>query len=127
MTDFEIVWAQYPKKTAKKVALKAWLKLKPDTALVQQMIDALTWQTQTDQWKRGIIPHMSTWLNQERFNDERPPSQRTVTPLPTGTDRQREAWKQIQALIAQGMDRREAILQVENALFPSEAPHGHTH
>jgi hypothetical protein len=82
MTDFDIVWQQYPRKTAKAVALKAWNKIAPDTATVQLMIDALTWQTQTDQWQRGIVPHFSTWLNQARWEDEGPSSvQRPPVPL----------------------------------------------
>lgn len=72
ITDFEVIWRQYPRHTAKVVARKAWRKLSPDTATVQQMIEALTWQTQTDQWRRGVIPHFSTWLNQARWEDERP-------------------------------------------------------
>ena len=127
MTDFEAWYVSYPKKVARKDALKAWNQLKPDAALQQKMHDTLRWQLQTPEWKRGIgIPYPATWIRGERWTDQ-PPPQRTVTPVPIGTDRQREAWKQIQALIAQGMDRREAILQVENELFPSEAPHGHTH
>ncbi len=86
MTDFDLVWAQYPRKTAKAVARKAWCKLSPDTALVQTMIDALGWQTQTSQWKRGVIPHFSTWLNQARWEDERPGSAHTVRQMASEDD-----------------------------------------
>lgn len=122
MTDFDIIWAQYPRKTAKSVARKAWSKLNPDAVLVQRMIDALTWQCQTDQWKRGIIPHMSTWLNQARYDDE---PLIAVGRVPTGTTKQQEALARINSLVSQGMDRRQAILQVENALWPSPDPHVH--
>ena len=84
-TDFDLVWAEFPRHTAKAVARKAWNKLNPDTETVQAMLDALVWQKKTDQWRRGVIPHLSTWLNQRRWEDERP-----ITVIPTAiTDEQR--------------------------------------
>lgn len=81
-TDFDLVWAQFPRKTAKAVARKAWNKLAPDTETVQAMLDALVWQKETAQWKRGIIPHFSTWLNQRRWEDEAPTCASCRPPVP---------------------------------------------
>ena len=81
-SDFDIVWNQYPRKTAKAAARKAWHKLAPDTETVQAMLDALVWQKETAQWKRGIIPHFSTWLNQRRWEDEAPACASCRPPVP---------------------------------------------
>ena len=73
VTDFELVWKSYPRRVGKGAARKAWAKLQPDTALVQQMLDALNWQRHQPQWLKDggtFIPHLSTWLNQERWSDE---------------------------------------------------------
>lgn len=73
VTDFELVWGLFPRKTAKAVARKAWRKLSPNAYTVQKMIDALAWQVSQPQWTKDggqYIPHFSTWLNQERWEDE---------------------------------------------------------
>ena len=73
MTDFDLFWQAYPRKTAKGLARKAWAKLAPDTATVQQMLDALVWQKLQPQWLKDggqYIPMPTTWLNQERWEDE---------------------------------------------------------
>src|SRR3990167_1656660 len=83
--DFQIFWDAYPRRHAKKDALKAWRQLRPSTETVQLILEALTWQTQTDQWKRGIIPLAGTYLRGERLEDERP-----ITAIPKAiTDEQR--------------------------------------
>ncbi len=76
-TDF---WTEYPRKTAQKAAEKVWRRLKPDETLRRRMMDALRLDKRSNQWSKGngeFIPHPSTWLNQERWNDERRP---TTTP-----------------------------------------------
>lgn len=73
VSDFELVWKAYPRKVGKGAARKAWNKLAPDAALVQKMLDALKWQVYQDQWSKdggAYIPHLSTWLNQERWDDQ---------------------------------------------------------
>ncbi len=68
-------WPFYPKKKAKDDALKAFLKRKPDQALVNLMLKALAWQTLTEDWvKEGgkFIPYPATWLNDGRWTDEQP-------------------------------------------------------
>jgi hypothetical protein len=69
--DFDRFWQAYPRKTAKDVARKAF----PGAlrrASVDTMIAALERQREWDQWRRGIVPHPATWLNQSRWNDEAP-------------------------------------------------------
>ena len=73
VSDFELVWKSYPRKVGKGAARKAWAKVQPDTALVQKMLDALNWQRTQPNWLKDggqFIPHLATWLNQERWDDE---------------------------------------------------------
>lgn len=70
--EFNEFWATYPRKTAKPLARKAFDKAIKKTTL-SVMLMALKWQKQSEQWLGGFIPHPSTWLNQERWDDEPPP------------------------------------------------------
>lgn len=79
---FDAFWSAYPRKTAKKRAAKAWRQLSPDPQLLDRMLAALAAQKAWDQWVRGIIPHPATWLNERRWEDERPPSQVSGRPDP---------------------------------------------
>lgn len=70
---FEIFWNAYPKKVGKKVAKKAWLKLKPTENLLNIMLKAIAICKLSRQWQSDdgrYIPNPSTWLNQERWKDE---------------------------------------------------------
>lgn len=69
---FEEFWRAYPRKTAKDAARKAWRKLAPDADLQALLAEALQRQAGWEQWRRGVIPHASTWLNQRRWEDEGP-------------------------------------------------------
>lgn len=74
--QFADFWKHYPRKTAKSMALKAWIKLNPSKELFDEMIFALDRQKQSRQWTEGegrFIPHASTWLNQERWTDDLAP------------------------------------------------------
>jgi hypothetical protein len=73
ITRFDRFWAAYPRKTGKDAARKAWNKLKPSEALLEQMLAALAWQVQQPDWLKDggqFVPHPSTWLNQGRWQDE---------------------------------------------------------
>lgn len=67
--SFDEFWNIYPVKKSKKTAEKKWVKLKPD---VQEIIisDIPKRFAEDDQWIKGFIPHPTTYLNQERWNDE---------------------------------------------------------
>ena len=70
---FERFWAAYPRKVGKGAAANAFKKIKPSEELVQKMLDAITAQNQSDQWKKDggqYIPNPATWLNQSRWEDE---------------------------------------------------------
>lgn len=69
---FEQFWKAYPKKTNKAFARKVFDKLKVDQALLDKMLKAIAAQIKTT-WKDKdpqYIPHPSTWLNGERWEDE---------------------------------------------------------
>lgn len=70
---FERFWFAYPKKTGKGDARKAFLKIKPSSALLERMLSALAAASASYQWQRDkgrFIPNPSTWLNQQRWEDE---------------------------------------------------------
>lgn len=70
---FDRFWSEYPNKTAKDAARKAFEKRKPDEHMLQKMLHALEQQRRSDQWIRDggqYIPHPATWLNQGRWMDE---------------------------------------------------------
>lgn len=70
---FDEFWEAYPRKTSKAEARKAWNKLKPNEELREKMLASIEAWKGTDQWREPrYIPHPSTWLNQERWNDEAP-------------------------------------------------------
>lgn len=60
-------WKAYPRKTAKTVALRSWKRVKGIE--LPALMAALQVQKETDQWRRGVIPHPATWLNQRRWED----------------------------------------------------------
>ena len=67
---FEEWWKSYPTgyKKGKKTALVAWNKVKPhaDTLIA----DVKNRAKNDQQWVGGFIPNPTTYLNQERWNDE---------------------------------------------------------
>lgn len=67
--DFDVFWQKYPNKKDKKKALQAWIKHKPDLTTV---LDALSWQVNSDSWQRGYVPMPSTYINGARWEDEKP-------------------------------------------------------
>ena len=70
---FDIFWAMYPRKEQKKKALAAWMKIKPDAQLNDEIIKGLQKFLTCEQWVKDdgrFIPHPTTWLNGERWRDE---------------------------------------------------------
>ena len=71
IADFDVFWAAYPRRQKKADAMKAWLKLQPDAALLATMLDALVWQKNQRGWQdKQFIPLPGTWLRAEQFTDE---------------------------------------------------------
>lgn len=70
ISDFDIFWKAYPKKTGKVKCLSLWKKIKPD---VNEILKTLSWQKSSEQWKKEggqFIPNPLTYLNQGRWMDE---------------------------------------------------------
>lgn len=68
---FDLFWNAYPRKTNKGFAKQIFQKLSVDQVLLDKMLLAIGQQKQSDQWKNPqYIPHPSTWLNGERWEDE---------------------------------------------------------
>ena len=68
---FEQFWASYPRKVGKLTAKRSWEKLSQENK--QKALEAIVehrkyWVAKGTDWE--FIPHASTWLNQERFEDE---------------------------------------------------------
>ena len=73
---FNLFWEAYPKKEDKKVAKIRFLNL--DKKSYPKIMEAIEIQKKTKQWQnRDFIPQPSTWLNQERWEDE----VQTITPI----------------------------------------------
>ncbi len=72
--EFEDVWRVYPRKVGKQAARKAWWKLVgTDRPAVSVIVSAIEKQRTWPQWTKDegqFIPHLATWLNQHRWEDE---------------------------------------------------------
>jgi hypothetical protein len=71
VSNFNNIWSIYPRKVNKRMSQKAFERLTAEEQ--QQAIDALPnhikyWKSQDTQL--AYICHLSTWLNQYRFEDE---------------------------------------------------------
>tara|TARA_R100000353_G_scaffold165253_1_gene126309 strand:+ start:462 stop:1154 length:693 start_codon:yes stop_codon:yes gene_type:complete len=67
---FTAVWETYPRKVGKGAAMKAWLKAVKKIS-EKDLLDAINAYIESIQGKdKQYIPHLSTWLNQERWMDE---------------------------------------------------------
>ena len=65
-------WTLYPRRVAKKDALKAWSRLKP----AQQMaaiVACAAWRRVWATKDLDYLPYPATWINGERWEDELPP------------------------------------------------------
>lgn len=68
--EFEETWKLFPRRTAKQKAWAAWKKLNGKRPPINVLLEAIEKQKQSRQWQEGIIPHLATWLNQHRWEDE---------------------------------------------------------
>ena len=71
--DFERVWKAYPKKVSKGQAKKTWLKINPSEQLIETMLSTIERAKTSEQWQKDngqYIPHLSTWLNAEGWEDD---------------------------------------------------------
>jgi hypothetical protein len=73
--QFNLLWSLYPKKINKQKAYKAFIKLKPNPELFKTIIKAIKKAKNSRQWQKdngAYIPHLSTYLNNHRWEDEIP-------------------------------------------------------
>ncbi len=69
-SQFDRFWAIYPRKEKKKDAQIVWKRKKLD-ALADLILNDVNARIQRHgAWKEGFIPHPTTYLNGERWNDE---------------------------------------------------------
>jgi hypothetical protein len=69
--DFETFWSEYPNKKNKKKALLTFTRI--STKQYPTILKALEQQKQSNDWIKDngrFVPHPTTWLNGERWNDE---------------------------------------------------------
>jgi hypothetical protein len=69
--SFDELWGMYPRKVAKRVAQKSFERLtqtEQAQALEAMPNHIIYWKSQDTQL--AYIPHLATWLNQYRFEDE---------------------------------------------------------
>lgn len=70
---FKIFWEVYPRKVARAAAERQWQRIRPNGELQQNILDGLRraiayWRSQGTE--KQFIPHASTWLNGQRWEDE---------------------------------------------------------
>ena len=70
---FERLWNVHPK-GGKEAAYKALEKLSPDESEVDRWIAKLEAYQESQKWREGISPNLSTWINQGYFDGEVPKS-----------------------------------------------------
>lgn len=69
-TLFDRFWVEYPNKKGKITAREKWKKKKLNDKFDQIMSKLLDYK-KTEKWQNiEFVPHPSTWLNQERWEDE---------------------------------------------------------
>lgn len=88
MSCFDDWWKVYPIKKAKKLCRQLWERENCE-ALAEQMIEHVQLMLEKDKlWKVGIgIPHPSTYIRQERWEDEPEIEQeRQTSELPADTN-----------------------------------------
>jgi hypothetical protein len=90
---FAAFWDSYPRRVAKKDARKAWAKLNPSPELAARIVAQLEWQVPAFKWdgeKSDFAPYPASWLNAERWNDERRQAPRTAVLSDSVADPMRE-------------------------------------
>ena len=67
---FPEFWAAYPVKKGRADALKKWKAKGLDPLADQIIAHVRKMEAEDDTWKRGFVPHGSTYINGERWTDE---------------------------------------------------------
>jgi hypothetical protein len=104
---FELFWSACPRKINKAKAREAFGRALKKTTL-DAMLSALEWQRELESWQErdadGVlryVPHPSSWLNGERWEDERPVKKNTaaIVPLTAGPTCGEcvEGWREVES------------------------------
>ena len=67
---FEAFWKVYPKKRKKKAASEIWVRKKLSSKTDRLVKDVINRNQCDERWLSGFIPDPTTYLNQERWEDE---------------------------------------------------------
>lgn len=68
--NFDLFWSAYPRKVKKKDSLVIWKRKKLDSKFQDLITDVKNRIQKDDAWKNGFIPHPTTYLRGERWNDD---------------------------------------------------------
>lgn len=81
--DFDAWWSQYPRKTAKANAQRAWRKMKPaDRAAALEALGDHVRSWRLRGTATEYIPHPASWLNGRRWEDDLTPATVGLRPNP---------------------------------------------
>ena len=78
MLDFEVIWAMYPRKVAKKEAKRVFKKKITTLAVFEKLKQSIrehissVWRENLAKNNLEYIPHLRTFLYQERWEDTLP-------------------------------------------------------
>jgi len=94
MTDFDTFWTFYPRKRAKRDALKAWQQTEDERPALPDLLRALRQMMFSPEWCNDggrWIPYPATWLRSYGWDDEP-----TRTPAQLTTEFQRDKlWSEL--------------------------------
>ena len=99
---FDRFWSLYPVRVSQAEARKAWVALKPDAALVDNILRGLELWIRSEEWQRDggkYIPHPQNFLMKQRWLDE-PRKLKAVPSVPAQDFRQRDYQGVEQELLA---------------------------
>ena len=71
--QFELIWSVYPKKSGKKPAGDKYKVLMPKEDLFNLIYSDIVKRLKSHKWREEdgrFVPHLKTYLNQERWNDD---------------------------------------------------------
>ena len=115
LPTFDYLWSVYPRRVAKKDALKAWNKLTPE----QQCLAIEACRQWRKVWLQNDLqycPHCATWLNGERWTDELPTEQAKPDRWWTSDEGVQRKGRQVGCLPRPGESQTEYAARVAQAV-----------
>ena len=76
-TGFDVFWEHYPRHEGKAKARESFIKALRKGVKLDELVAAIEKHKQSAQWQKDggqYIPHPTTWLNQQRWEDEMLPA-----------------------------------------------------